>query len=353
MEYFIKRVAEEQTVSGVSLLDVLDIHFYPGSNKAHEVVQYHRVYFDKNYVYPEANGVKNVNGSWDQSQTKEYIFDRCMAWLEQYIGPIHGVTFGVTETGINNIDASKTAVWYASTLGEFMKHSEMEIFTPWSWYNGMWEVLHLYSRYNKSLFVPAISSEEEFVSAYPTIDEAGDSISVVLVNRSLNTAKSTTLAFNGFDLADQVFSTLRLSDLPSIETFTSHTVNALQKSTMTRTGNSITLSLPALSITTIVLTGKKSEVVTGINDLDHIDRIFKVFPNPVGAGSKVVVEINKAGKATLDLTTIDGKLIRSIFRGLVIDSHRVESDISDLAKGTYILRLTRDGKVLNRKIFSF
>jgi len=74
LEYFIKRVAEEQTVSGVSLLDVLDIHFYPGSNKAHEVVQYHRVYFDKNYVYPEANGVKNVNGSWGPESDEGIYF---------------------------------------------------------------------------------------------------------------------------------------------------------------------------------------------------------------------------------------------------------------------------------------
>lgn len=353
LEYFIKRIAEEQATSGVRLLDVLDIHFYPGSNKANEVVQYHRVYFDKNYVYPEANGVKNVNGSWDPSQTKEYIFERCKAWLETYIGPEHGVKFSVTETGITNINARTTAVWYASTLGEFMKHPEMEIFTPWSWYNGMWEVLHLFSRYNKSLFVPVTSSEEEFVSAYPTINQAGDSLSIVLVNRSLSAAKSTNIVLNGFELNNQPFNTLRLSDLPSSETFTSHTVNALQKSTTTKSGNQITISLPPLSISNIILTGKNTHVVTSTNNLDESDKIFKVYPNPAGPESKVVVEINKSGKASLDLTTIDGKLIRTIYTGVVRDSHRVESDISNLAKGMYILRLVIDNKVVNRKIFTF
>jgi len=353
LEYFIKRVAEEQATSGIRLLDVLDIHFYPGSNKANELVQYHRVYFDKNYVYPEANGVKNVNGSWDPSQTKEYIFERCKAWLEKYIGLNHGVKFGVTETGINHLNASTTAVWYASTLGEFMKHPEMEIFTPWSWNNGMWEVLHLYSRYNQSLFVPAISSEEEFVSAYPTINKTGDSLTIVLVNRSLSLTKSTTVVLNGFELNNQPFNTLRLNDLPSAETFTSHTVNTLQKSTSTKSGNQVTISLPPLSISTIILTGKNTNVVTGISNQEEDDKIFKVYPNPVGSASKVIVEIKKSGNARLDLTSIDGKLIRTIYEGVITDTHRVESDMSRMTKGVNILRLKLDGKVVNRKIFTF
>lgn len=353
LEYFIKRVAEEQAASGIRLLDVLDIHFYPETNNANEIVQLHRVYFDKDFVYPGANGVKNVNGSWDPSQTREYIFERCKAWLEKYIGPNHGVKFSVTETGINNLNASTTAVWYASTLGEFMKHPEMEIFTPWSWYNGMWEVLHLYSRYNKSLFVPATSTEEEFVSAYPTINQAGDSISVVLVNRSLNAARSTTISLNGFTLNDQAFGTLRLSGLPSSETFSSHTTNALQKSTVSRTGNQITLSLPALSTTTVILTGRKTGVLSAVKEPGLSDKIFKVYPNPVGSASKVVVEINKSGYATLDLTAVDGKWIRTIYKGVIIDSQQVVSDISNLAMGTYVLRLMLDGKVVNRKLFTF
>ena len=46
LEYFIKRIGEEQQASGVRLLDVLDVHFYPGENKASDIVQLHRVWFD-------------------------------------------------------------------------------------------------------------------------------------------------------------------------------------------------------------------------------------------------------------------------------------------------------------------
>ena len=354
LEYFIKRVAEEQAASGVRLLDVLDIHFYPGSSNAAEVVQFHRVYFDKTYVFPEANGVKNVNGSWDNSQTKEYIIERCKAWLEQYIGVDHKVTFGVTETGINNINASTSAVWYASTLGEFMKHPEMEIFTPWNWQVGMWEVLHLYSRYNQNLYVPASSTDEEFVSAYPTINQEGDSLSVILVNRSINLSKQVLLKFNGYNLVDQPFPILKLNNLLSSETFMSHTSNALQKSTVSHSSNSISLTLLPLSITTLQLQGRKGEVVTEIENHIDNDVIFKVYPNLVPADLKVMVEINKNGYATLDLIDLNGRLVRTIYSGIVVPvSLRKEVDVSDLSKGVYIFRLKLDGEIAFQKVFTY
>jgi len=117
-----------------------------------------RNFFDKTYVFPEANGVKRINGGYDNSQTKEYILSRCSDWLTQYMGANHKVTFGVTETGVAITDPNALAVWYASTIGEFMKHSEMEIFSPWTWKTGMWEALHLFSRYDKPWSVAAISS---------------------------------------------------------------------------------------------------------------------------------------------------------------------------------------------------
>ncbi|HUG09403.1 MAG TPA: glycoside hydrolase family 44 protein, partial [Opitutaceae bacterium] len=169
LEYFIKRIGEEQARTGIRMLDVLDIHYYPGASNPADVVQLHRTFFDRTYVNPDANGVKTVNGGWDDSIRQEYIFGRCEEWLEQYFGDDHGVTFSVTETGVPVSNAPLASVWYASILGEFMKHG-VEIFTPWSWQPGMWEVLHLFSRYNRSTSVRAVSDDETKVSAYATLD---------------------------------------------------------------------------------------------------------------------------------------------------------------------------------------
>jgi len=349
LQYFIKRVAEEQIASGVKLLDVLDIHFYPGSSNAADVVQYHRVYFDKDYVFPEANGVKNVNGSWDNSQTKEYIFERCKSWLDQYIGAGHNVTLGVTETGISKINASTTAVWYASTLGEFMKHPEVEIFTPWTWNEGMWEVLHLFSRYNKNQFVSSTSSDELSVSAYPSINAAADSLTVMLVNRSVSTSKTVSLNLNGFTLDNGSIPVLKLSGLPSSETFVSHQSNALQKSTIEKTGNQVSLTLPSLSVVAIQLKGQKGGTVTGIED-PVSKQVFEAFPNPVLLNDRLTLQINEPGTSTIDLIDLTGRVVKHVYDGEINTPFTKEIELSTLSKGLYFIRLSLDSKIIVHKI---
>jgi hypothetical protein len=348
LEYFIKRVGEEQAASGVRLLDVLDIHFYPGSSNAADVVQYHRVFFDKNYVFPEANGVKNISGSWDNSQTKEYIFERCKSWLTQYMGASHNVTLGVTETGIPQINASTTAVWYASTLGEFMKHPEVEIFTPWTWNVGMWEVLHLFSRYNKNQFVSATSADEESVSAYPTINAAGDSLTVMLVNRAVSSSKSVSLDVKGFTMDNGSIPVLKLSGLSSTETFASHQTNALQKSTIEKTGNKINMTLPSLSVVAIQLKGQKGQVVTAIENPEG--SLFEVFPNPVSPSERLTLQVNESGMSTIELMDVTGRIVKHVYEGEITAPFSKNIETSNLSRGMYFIRLHLDGKILVRKI---
>ena len=351
LEFFIKRIAEEQEASGVRLLDVLDIHFYPSSTIVADVVQYHRVYFDKNYVFPEHNGVHNVNGIWDTSQTKEYIFQRCREWLTQYMGPDHNVKFSVTETGIPDIGPNGAAVWYASTLGEFMRQPDMTIFTPWHWYPVMWEVLHLFSRYNKDSNVHAISSNEEMISAYPTINEAEDSLSIMLVNRSTTASNTVNLTFNGFLLTGHDFEVQRLANLSPGETFISHTQNALQETHVSNNGNTISIDLPPLSISNVQLVGARGEVVTAI-ERSKEDNIWEVYPNPTGLSETVNMVIHKAGFATIDLFDIHGKAAR-LYRGHITTvPHHLYYDMHARPKGVYFLRLNLNGETHIRK-FAF
>ncbi len=349
LEYFIKRVAEEQQASGVRLLDVLDIHFYPASTNTNEIVQFHRVFFDKNYVYPEALGVKNISGTWDDTQTKEYIFERCKTWLDQYIGTTHGVTFGVSETGISQVNANTSAVWYAGMLGEFMRHPEVEIFSPWTWQVGMWEVLHLYARYNKTHYVQATSSDETLVSAYPTINESGDSITVVLVNRAA-TSKTATVNFTGYNLASQSFDVLKLSGLTSSETFVSHQTNALQKSSIAPSQNALNVTLPSMSVTSILLKGAKGEIITSIDEEDARG-IMNIYPNPADESRAVTIEIRKSGTASLELTDVTGQRVKHFFNGRKIsDSFREKIELSEVSSGIYILKLQMDDRIYYRKI---
>jgi hypothetical protein len=338
LEYFIKRCAEEQTRSGVRLLDVLDIHFYPSESTPEQVVQLHRVFFDRNYVYSGANGVKNVGSSWDNSQTKEYIFARINDWLNQYFGQNHGIKLGLTEMDVSNNTPSVVATWYASMLGEFMKN-EVEIFTPWSWKVGMWEVLHLFSRYNFTQSLQGISSDETFVSAYPSLNSKKDSMTVVLVNRSTTATKSTTVNFNNFNVLSTSTEGHLLSNLPTTETFVSHTQNAIQNSAVNIANNSMTVSLPPLSILSLTVSGVIK--TTSIASVDIKSIILS--PNP----TKGLITIENGEKIEkIEVYDIHGRLQLPFSNK---DFRQI--DISDLAEGLYMIVLhTKEGSVVRKVV---
>ena len=263
LEYFIMKVAEEQKKSGVRLLDVFDIHWYPTEKDYESRVNWHRVMFDTTYNYPGANGIKMVGGNWDNKITKEYIFARINQWLEKYFGKDHGITLGITETSIIDNDPMVTALIYASFLGT-MQDNGVEIFTPWTWGDGMYETVHLFSRYGHPNRVQSTSSNDSLVSAYSSISNKGDSLTVIFVNRAEKDAQDIDLNLANF-ASDGTVKTLTLQNLKG-ETFVSHTSNALKENavganaqggTTTATGYSINrfkMTLPAKSITAVLLT---------------------------------------------------------------------------------------------------
>ncbi|MCX6219228.1 glycoside hydrolase family 44 protein [Spirosoma sp.] len=324
LAYFIKRCAEEQKASGVRLLDVLDLHFYPGESSPEQIVQLHRVFFDQTYDYPGANGVKDLTGNWNSSLTKEYIFGRVNDWLTQYMGPNHGVKLGITEIDVKSSDPSVTAVWYASMLGEFMQ-KDVAIFTPWSWKVGMWETLHLFARYNQITAVKGTSSNETLVSAYPSVNRGGDTLTVVLVNRSTTAGQIATLNIANFKTPTAPVQALRLAALPAEETFVSHSKNALQPVPVYFAGNAATLTLPPLSITTMTLT---ESLLTATEPLQ---KAVSVFPNP---GTGIVTVDTDQPFETLTVVDAQGRRLYQFKQPT-----GKQYDLSALPHGVYTLLL--------------
>jgi hypothetical protein len=348
LEYFIKRIADEQKATGIRLLDVLDIHFYPGESAAADIVQLHRVYFDRTYVYPGNNGVHRIGG-WDTSITKEYIFGRCQDWLNQYMGTGHGVTFSVTETDVNTSDPNVRAIWYASTLGEFAKQG-VEIFTPWSWAAGMYEVVHLFSKYNQEYYLNATSSEELNVSAYPTVNTQADSLTIVLINRSQNTTKETQVAVNNFTLAEGPVTFYRLSSLGTTETFKSHTVNALKTGSITPAGNMLAVSLPPLSVTSLLVKGRSlgsgDVAISNRNDLS-----ISAFPNPADKEIIVSWPSGISGISRIEVFNSLGQLVNlNDHTPLTIDRNQIILDSKNWKSGIYFICLQTKNACISTKI---
>ena len=339
LEYFILRISEEEKETGIKLLDVLDIHYYPSTSDAAKLVQYHRVFFDRNYIYPEANGVKTGNGGWDNSQNKEYILGRCSDWLKKYKGENHGVTFGVTETGLDKAVTNPNVIanWYASTMGEFMKNG-VEIFTPWSWNEGMWETLHLFSRYSHANIINGVSNDESSVSAYPTINSNSDSMTVFLINRHLTETRSVQIDIRNFAIKNEPLKMYTLSKLPSSETFVSHTQNAL-KSKQIEQAQFTSIQLEPLSINAIVLYAAPSAASV----LNYENTRIKIYPNPADEKLNLEFQMKSDGIVNIALYNINGQLIENMLNSYCArGKNQFEYPIRSLNPGVYVIRIFGD-----------
>lgn len=327
LEYIIKRIAEEEKKCGMKLLDVFALHYYPINFSDEEILQTHRIYFDENYIYPKANGVKLINGGWDETQSKVYIFKRCQEWMKEYMGEDNIRAFGITETGIESNDPDINSVWYGSMMGEFMKHN-LEFFIPWSWKTGMWETLHLFARYNKEYYLPSTSENDSIVSVHTSISADKDSMSILLINRSIKDEIETEIQLKNYEVPDGEYRLSQLSDLPEEETFISHTINALkEKSVMVQNGKA-TITLPPLSTSTLQLC--KTEQTELQEQKNPILRVY-----PTYAMSCLYVEgLNE--KATIQLISTDGKVVLKKER----QQTNEKIDISNLPSGYYLCAVT-------------
>ena len=348
LEYFIKRCADEEKASGIRVLDVVDLHNYPLAQKGDvDALQLHRMYYDTNYVYAGANGIFTINGGWDTSLNKEYIFKRINDWLTQYFGPNNGITCSVSEWSPASSDPNVASVVYGSHLGTFANNS-VGFFSPWSWFNGMWETLHLYSRYAKGYSVSSVSTLENTVSAYTTVSAAVDSMTVIIVNRDMSSAHKVTVNLNGFSVTDGNYSTLQLSSLPSTETFVSHTNNALKSNSVTVNSNSFSITVPSLSTTAVIL--KSTSTTSGIQDIQSQADEIKVFPNP--PTDKLNISISSKVAEPTEVTIYDqsGRKIQSL-ETAYDGSTPIIMNISSLSGGFYLVSVKNSHCMSTRRFF--
>lgn len=336
LEYFIMRCAQEEKETGIRMIDVLDIHNYPDVSSDADILQCHRILYDKNYNYPKANGVKKINGGWDNSQTKEYILERCKEWIIKYYGDDNNIKFGIGEYNVTS-NASETihALSYASMIGEGARHG-MEYFTPWTWHECMWEVVHLFSKTAKEINVGATSDNEALVSAYCSKNSPGDSLTIIFVNRSSSEENINTVIHNG-TFKDGQYSAYTLDAFSKESTFQSGTQNSLKKGTIMLTNNSIQTTLPAYSITSITLHDGTADL------LDISDNAITLYPTPV-YNDLTIKSDNRIKQVTLINET--GITCTS----MTYNAETVKIDLSSLAAGVYFIQVQTENNLYTSKI---
>lgn len=340
IEYFIKRLGDEYKATGVKLVDVVDIHNYPWYNGDDAAaLQGHRIYYDTNYDFPGSNGIKTINGGWDNSLSKQYIFKRINDWLNEHFGANNGITTGVSEWGtMSSSNPSLESVIYASHLGTFANNG-VELFSPWNWSVGMWETLHLFSRYAKDYSVSSTSSLENTVSAYTTVNQTADAMTVIIVNKDMSASRTVTVNLNGFTSENGNSETLQLSGLPATETFVSHTNNALKKNSVNVNSNSFTITVPALSTTAVLLKTGTSLSVNKVNTLADVG--VMIYPNPVNDKLQIKFDSAITEPTEIAVYNVAGQKLKAFT--VNNDQQQVHIlDVSGFSTGSYFLLVKND-----------
>jgi hypothetical protein len=233
-------------------------------------------------------------------------------------------------------------------MGEFMKNG-VEIFTPWSWDIGMWEALHLFSRYNQENYVQSVSQDETLISAYPTTDVNKDYLTVVLVNRSLTEKKLVNLNFTGYTMGLSAFPIYSLSQLGANETFVSHLNNALVKSEVIASSNQISVELAPLSVNTILL---RSNVVGTKPDYQKSNFKGSAYPNPASNQVNLDFSLPEKTKMSISLYNTNGQFLKTVVSSVFeAGSHQVNLDTSFITEGVYFIKFNSENMVQTIKLF--
>ena len=338
MEYFIKKVGAAEASSGKRLLDVWDMHFYPGYNDASKVtdlLQIHRLFYDTTYKWPGSNGIHAIDGQWGTA-VANYTYLRIERWMNQYLGAGRGRS-AMTEFGAasGSGNASVNAVAYASMLGTFA-NNKFELFTPWDWYPGWYETMHLFTTYAKSTRVKSTSTLDTLVSAYSSLNAGGDSLTVILVNRDQNNAQSTSVSLANFVTTLTSAQTRQLANLTG-ETFKSGTQNAVVSGTVPIANNAFTISLPKLSVTAVVLASSSTPVAT------EVHQQVKPFLAATASRQQLHLTLHGATDAQVaNLVDMHGRTVQSWAIPSGVSEHHLP--LNGASTGTYFVQVPGYGQ---------
>ncbi|OFY87547.1 MAG: hypothetical protein A3F72_20935 [Bacteroidetes bacterium RIFCSPLOWO2_12_FULL_35_15] len=83
---------------------------------------------------------------------------------------------------------------------------------------------------------------------------------------------------------------------------------------------------------------------SGVNQMVVSDRSIKVYPNP--ATDKITMEVPEFKNTSLEILSMDGRVLKNIS----LQSEKTQLNISNLAKGIYILKVKNDKKIITKKL---
>lgn len=97
---------------------------------------------------------------------------------------------------------------------------------------------------------------------------------------------------------------------------------------------------------TVVETGQ----VNAVSDLETLGAQVRVYPNPVKEMLRMNIDSDRSGELLIDLLSMDGKTLLQQRQLIATGFNQSAMEVSQLAAGMYILRLSSAGEVKTQKI---
>ena len=248
--WFLDQAHQYETNTGTRLLDILTVHYYPQGNDTGQVLetgtntstqaqllrnQSTRSLWDSNYV----------DASWIQSVVQ--LVPRFKTWIATYYP---GTKFGLTEYSWGADDHINGATAQADVLG-ILGREGIDLATRWTVPASNTPVANAFKMYrnydgNKSKFgdvsISASVPNPDNVAAFGAVRSKDGALTVMLINKQLSSSANVSVSLTNF----YHNGTAQIWQLTS-----ANVITALAGTNST--GNSVSATLPAQSITLLVV----------------------------------------------------------------------------------------------------
>lgn len=253
MQFILQAFHEYEQKYGRRLLDVFTVHYYPQGNE----------YSFSTDAAVQLERNRSTRSLWDPNYKDTSWMDdhvnlvaRMRGWVDKHYP---GTPIGITEYAwCINDDYVGCATASADVWGIFGREN-LDLATRWTTPgNGTvtYKALQMYRNYdgNKSTFgdisVRAAAPNPDNVAAFASIRSSDKAMTVMLINKQLGTAATTTVNLANFTATGAA----QRWQLTSSNAITA-------QAAVTVTNNALTVTLPAQSITLLVIPGNSADVI--------------------------------------------------------------------------------------------
>ncbi len=318
IDYYLDQMKQAQDSTGIRLLDVLDLHWYP------EAIGVHRITDNSATTYKDKLArVQAPRTLWDKNYTEN-------SWIGQY-GKAHlplipniissinkyypGTKLSFSEFTYGGENDISGAIAVSDVLGIFAKYGVyFAAFWPVgsssAYVSSAYKIYRNYdgnySRFG-NYYIPSNSNDSVNTSVYASLDDGTNEIHVIAINKSFTQNINAEFSIS----SDKNFISGRVWELDSTSSQIKEIapVNSI-------VNNSFSYDLPAASVCHFVI--KSSGAVSDVNiqrNMNPGSFALTAYPNPFNPSCNIQYKIAGNSTARIDIISVTGEVVKS-FTGL-------------------------------------